>query len=81
MEENKIYNHPDNSVYVKTNGDEIHIICKREDQMDEVVQRPSTDNCHLSGYEEWDEGEDKKWILKFLVSDEESDYIVTPEYN
>ena len=74
-----VYNHWDNMVYVKTNGDEIHVICDKEAQMDQVVERMSTDTCKLSGYEEWDEDEDKKWILKFLICD--SDYEMVPELN
>ncbi len=58
MEDNKIYNRADNTVMVRTNGDEINVICSTEKQMDEVVKRMSTDTCLLSGYEEWDEGKD-----------------------
>ena len=29
-----------------------------------------TDNCVLEDYEQWDEGEDMKWILTFRVLDE-----------
>jgi predicted hydrolase (HD superfamily) len=47
--------------------------------MDRVVERLTTDTCLLAGYEEWDEDEDKKWILKFFICD--SDYEMTPEYN
>jgi hypothetical protein len=47
--------------------------------MDRVVERLTTDTCKLAGYEEWDEGEDMKWILKFLVID--GDYEIIPEYN
>jgi len=47
--------------------------------MDKVVKRMQTDTCILSGYEEWDEGDDKKWILKFLICPE--DFVMTPEYN
>jgi hypothetical protein len=39
----------------------------------------TTDTCKLSGYEEWDEDEDKKWILKFIVCD--SGYEMIPEFN
>ncbi len=74
-----VYNHADNMVMVKTNGDEINVICNTEEQMDKVVKRMQTDTCILSGYEEWDEGDDKKWILKFLVCPEE--YEMTPEFN
>ena len=79
MEANKVYNQADNMVMVKTNGDEINVICNSEAQMDKVVKRLSTDTCLLSGYEEWDEGKDKKWILKFLVCNEE--YEIIPELN
>ena len=71
MKSSSVYNHADNMVMVKTNGDEINVICNNESQMDKVVKRLSTDTCILSGYEEWDEGKDKKWILKFLVCSDE----------
>ena len=79
MKSDIVYNHWDNMVYVKTNGDEIHVICDKEAQMDQVVERMTTPNCLLARYEEWDEDEDKKWILTFLVCD--SDYEMTPELN
>ena len=79
MKSNAVYNSADNMVMVKTNGDEINVICNTEKQMDEVVQRLTTDTCLLSGYEEWDEGKDKKWILTFSVCDDEFRFI--PEYN
>ena len=67
LKENRIYNHADNSIYVKTDGKNLYIICKSDLQMDTVVNKMTTENCMLSGYEEWDEGEDKKWILTFEV--------------
>tara|TARA_B100000902_G_scaffold350672_1_gene360157 strand:+ start:2707 stop:2946 length:240 start_codon:yes stop_codon:yes gene_type:complete len=79
MKENVVYNNPKNTVMVKTNGDEINVICNTEKQIDKVVEKLSTDTCLLSGYEEWDEGKDKKWILKFLVCDEE--YQLIPDLN
>jgi len=79
MKENVVYNKPHNSVMVRTNGDEIFVICEKEEQMDRVVKRLTTDTCKLAGYEEWDEGKDMKWILKFLVID--GDYEIVPEYN
>ena len=39
MRSNSVYNHANNEVMVKTNGDEINIICNTEDQMDRVVKR------------------------------------------
>ena len=79
MEANKVYNQADNMVMVKTNGDEINVICNSEAQMDKVVKRLSTDTCLLAGYEEWDEGDDKKWILTFSVVGDEYQFV--PEYN
>ena len=79
MKSSAVYNHADNMVMVKTNGDEINVICNSESQMDRVVERLQTDTCILSGYEEWDKGDDKKWILKFLVCNDE--YEIIPELN
>ena len=79
MKHDNVYNRPDNKVMVRTRGNEILIICDREDQMDAVVKRMTTNTCKLAGYEEWDEGEDKKWILTFLVIDEA--YEIIPELN
>ena len=79
LKSDAVYNSADNLVMVKTNGDEINVICNTEEQMDKVVKRMQTDTCILSGYEEWDEGKDKKWILKFMVCDEK--YELIPELN
>ena len=68
IKDNVVYNRPGNEVMVRTNGDEIHIICN-ELQMDTVVKKMTTDNCKLAGYEEWDDDSDKKYILTFLVCD------------
>ena len=45
MKSSSVYNHADNMVMVKTNGDEINVICNNESQMDKVVKRLSTDTC------------------------------------
>ncbi len=79
VDDNKVYNKWDNHIMVSTNGDEINVICNTELQVDKVVKRLSTDTCLLSGYEEWDKGKDKKWILKFIVCNDEYEFI--PEYN
>ena len=70
MKDNAVYNQPDNEVMVKTNGDMIYIICKDEEQVQPVMSKMTTDTCILSDYEEWDEGDDMKWILTFKVLDE-----------
>ena len=69
MRDNVVYNTVDNEVMVRTNGDEIHIICNTESQMDKVVKKMTTDTCKLAAYEEWDDDSDKKYILTFLVCD------------
>ena len=70
MKDNTIYNNADNKLYVKTNGDKIVIICSEESQQEQVIKRMTTDNCILDYYEEWDEGDDMKWILTFKVTDD-----------
>tara|TARA_B100001778_G_C17976937_1_gene357441 strand:- start:24 stop:260 length:237 start_codon:yes stop_codon:yes gene_type:complete len=78
MKEDTIYNKADNTLYVKTDGDLIYVICNKENQQEKVVKRMTTDNCMLEHYEEWDEGKDKRWILTFRVLDE---YEIKPELN
>ena len=38
----------------------------------------TTDTCVLDSYEEWDEDDDKKWILTFRLLDE---YELKPDLN
>ena len=47
-------------------------------QQDIVVEKMTTKNCMLESYEEWDEGDDMKWILTFKILDE---YELKPELN
>ena len=70
MKDNTVYNHSNNEVLVKTNGDLIYIICNKESQQDIVVKKMINDNCMLESYEVWDEGDDMKWVLTFRVLDE-----------
>ena len=70
MKDNTIYNNAENKLYVKTNGDKIVIICSKESQQEQVIKRMTTDNCILDYYEEWDEGENKKWIMTWKVPQE-----------
>ena len=39
MKSDELYNHADNIVYIKGDGDFINVICNTEKQMDEVVKR------------------------------------------
>ena len=57
-------------VMVRTDGDLIHVICNKEDQQKKVISKMCTETCVLEHYEEWDEGDDMKWILTFRVLDE-----------
>ena len=78
LKDNAVYNHADNQVYVKSEGDRIIVICSKESQQEQVIKRMTTDNCILDYYEEWDEGDDMKWILTFKVLDE---YELKPDLN
>ena len=78
MKDNVIYNHAKNQLYVKTDGDKIVIICSKESQQEQVMKRMVTDTCILESYEEWDEGDDMKWILTFRVLD---NYELKPDLN
>ena len=70
MKDDVTYNHADNKVMVRTDGDLIYVICSKEDQQKKVIKKMCTDNCILEDYEQWDEGEDMKWILTFRILDE-----------
>lgn len=78
MKDNIIYNRWNNEVMIKTSGDFIYIICRKENQMDKVVERLTTDTCYLEGYEKRDDDSDTKWILTFKVL---NDYEIIPELN
>ena len=70
LKDNTVYNRPDNEVMVRTNKDYIYIICRNEEQVQPVMDKMNTDTCYLADYEEWDEGDDMKWILTFKVTDD-----------
>ena len=68
MKDNIIYNHADNQVYIKTDGDKTIIICNTEKQMEQVMDRMSSNHIFIE-YEEWDEDDDKKFIVTFLLEE------------
>ena len=47
-------------------------------QEKKVIEKMCTDDCVLEDYEQWDEGEDKKWIMTWKVPQEYDKLI---EYN
>jgi len=78
LKDDTVYNRADNEVYVKSEGDLIYVICNKETQQDIVVEKMTTKNCMLESYEQWDEGDDMKWILIFKILDE---FDIKPELN
>jgi hypothetical protein len=78
LKDNAVYNHADNQVYVKSEGDRIIVICSKESQQEQVIKRMTTDDCILDSYEEWDDDVDMKWILTFRLLDE---YELKPDLN
>ena len=78
MKENTVYNQYDNAVYVKTDGDKINIICNKENQMQKVISKRTNRDCIFEGYEEWDDGDDRKWILTFRIL---SEFELKPDLN
>ena len=75
---NTVYNHADNLIYVKTNGNLIYIICNKESQQEQVVKRMVNDNCRFKSYEEVNDDINRKYILTFEVVD---DYELKQEFN
>ena len=69
LKSNTVYNQPNNQVMVKTDGNRIVIICNSEEDLDKVHKRFSKRNTNtfLVDYEEWDEGEDKKYIVTYEI--------------
>ena len=70
MKSNAVYNHWDNMVYVRSNGNTIHVICHKEDQMEEVNKRFYDSGNELVGYEEWNEDDGKKWVMTWKIPQE-----------
>ena len=56
MKDNVIYNHAENEVYVKT------------EQVKQVIDK-LCDNHIFIEYEEWDEDDDKKFIVTFSLEE------------
>ena len=71
MKDNIVYNHADNVVMVKSQGDKIVIVCHLEEQLDQINERFMKEgaNVILVDYEEWDEGKHMKWILTYQVQE------------
>ncbi len=74
---NIVYNQPNNQVMVKTDGNKIVIICNTEEDLDKVHKRFSKRNTNtfLVEYEEWDEGEDKKYIVTYEIKKDDRPFL------
>ena len=77
LKDNIVYNQPNNQVMVKTDGNKIVIICNTEVDLDKVHKRFSKRNTNtfLVEYEEWDEGEDKKYIVTYEIKKDDRPFL------
>ena len=77
LKSNIVYNQPNNQVMVKTDGNKIVIICNTEEDLDKVHMRFSKRNTNtfLVDYEEWDEGEDKKYIVTYEIKKDDRPFL------
>ena len=77
LKDNIVYNQPNNQVMVKTDGNKIVIICNTEEDLDKVHKRFSKRNTNtfLVDYEEWDEGEDKKYIGTYEIKKDDRPFL------
>tara|TARA_Y100000310_G_scaffold241312_1_gene245242 strand:- start:54 stop:284 length:231 start_codon:yes stop_codon:yes gene_type:complete len=69
MKKEIVYNDSDNMIYVKSQNDKIFIICNDMDQVDSIQKKMHKSGNLMIDFEEWDEGEDKKYIVTFKVRD------------
>tara|TARA_Y100000310_G_scaffold342675_1_gene446888 strand:+ start:6829 stop:7059 length:231 start_codon:yes stop_codon:yes gene_type:complete len=67
MKDNTIYNEADNMIYVKSENDQIFIICNDMSQVDNVQKKMHKHGNIMVYFEEWDEDKDKKYIITFQV--------------
>ncbi len=65
-----VYNQADNKVFIKSNGEEIVVICDTEEKLQHVQKKFHEAGNSIIEFEEWDEGEDKKYIVTFSVDEE-----------
>ena len=70
MKHDVVYNQPDNSVFISTNGEKIVVVCDTESKLDQVQKKFHEAGNSIVDFEVWDEGEDKKYIVTFIVAEE-----------
>jgi len=65
----RLYIEADNMIYVKSDGNKLFIICNNMKQVDSVQKKMHKYGNIMTEFEEWDEDEDKKYIITFKVRD------------
>ena len=70
MKPDTVYNQADNKVFIKSNGEEIVVVCDTEEKLQLVQKKFHEAGNRIIEFEEWDEGEDKKYIVTFSVDEE-----------
>jgi|TARA_R100000501_G_scaffold6058_1_gene13254 siroheme synthase (precorrin-2 oxidase/ferrochelatase) len=70
MKPDTVYNQADNKVFIKSNGEKIVVICDTEAKLQHVQKKFHEAGNRIIEFEEWDEGEDKKYIVTFSVDEE-----------
>ena len=70
MKSNVVYNQSDNTVFVSTNGEKIVVVCDTEAKLEHVQRKFHEAGNRIIEFEEWDEGEDKQYIVTFSVDEE-----------
>ena len=63
MKSDVVYNQADNKVFIKSNGEEIVVICDTEEKLQHVQKKFHESGNSIIEFEEWDEGEDKNILL------------------
>ena len=70
MKSDIVYNQADNKVFVSTNGEKIVVVCDTDEKLQHVQKKFHEAGNRIIEFEEWDEGEDKKYIVTFSVDEE-----------
>ena len=70
MKYDTVYNQADNKVFVSTNGEKIVVVCDTDEKLQHVQRKFHEAGNRIIEFEEWDEGEDKKYIVTFSVDEE-----------
>ena len=70
MKSDTVYNQADNKVFVSSNGEKIVVVCDTEAKLEHVQRKFHEAGNRIIEFEEWDEGEDKQYIVTFAVAEE-----------